>query len=205
MIVHLAGSVGEDVEAEIIAEWSEIAPVDRVDRMYMLSIGPPEFLAIAAEYQVWANAIGAAVGLFFAELTKEAAKATWRNKAAIARVLGSAAMWPLRQAAEVLHGARGKLARGAQVGIRINVGYEIQIRVALEGDVEMIAADLAAIVRSGEELARVASEIEHGPLSAGGQYFAEIAADGRVTLNWISSEPMRRQSRIVGMPIDGGV
>lgn len=202
MLFELTEDVPDETEARLVAEWGDIAAVDGTQRYCMKSALPPSWIAVIADHKELIAALGPAAAIFFAELTKEAAKETWRSKGKIARALAHAAVWPLRRAASILAAARDSTPRGASVVLQIPVSEFAHVRAKLDAsDVEPLALSIAQVVRAAAELDRVVREIENGDLAAGGRYFATLEPDGTIRLEWISGRPLGRHARSVGDPM----
>ena len=56
-------------------------------RTFYKSVETPSWIVLFGDVQTWTQVLGPTVALFFAELVKEAAKDTWRNRAAVGRTL----------------------------------------------------------------------------------------------------------------------
>src|SRR5688500_6001625 len=65
----LASDLGTDIPTEV--DESQI---------FMRSTEPPSWVSLLADADMWVKLLGAYAALFVAELVKEAAKDTWRNR-----------------------------------------------------------------------------------------------------------------------------
>jgi hypothetical protein len=193
MHFEMTADVPATVEANLVEQWSEIAPIGPTARVYLLSVQAPTWIALLADPIELLKTFGPAIAVFFG---KEAAKDAWRNKGKIARACATAAAWPIRRAAEMLVAARAATPERPSLSLHLIV-HTREVHVALDhSDTDALAVDLARAVRFAHEIDRVVREIERGPLAADGAYFAELQADGRIILRWLADEQSPQERSI---------
>lgn len=199
MIIEFTQDIPPDVEASIAAGWREIAFVDEVRHKLMRSVLPPSWIAVITGHTELQLALGAEAIVFLTEIVKEAAKATWRSRITIAKALRSAAVWPLRRAAEVLWEAHENAPRHPSIVISLTVAEYTAASCKLStGSLEDLALELALFVRLAPRLAAELKAIEESGERAVGDYIIELREDGTAIITWMARESLEQLTRAVG-------
>ena len=97
---ELVGDLAPEIELEVD---------DR--QLFMKSTEPPSWITFLADADWWVKALAAYAALYIAELVREAAKDTWKNRAKAISGLAAAGN-QIRQLAESMAHLRARLAPG---------------------------------------------------------------------------------------------
>jgi hypothetical protein len=203
MRVSATADIPAPLLAALVADLEPLGSV-RVDgrRFYFKSIDPPSWVALLELPSTWIQILGPSAAIFLGELLKEAAKDTWRNKAAIARALALPVSAPLRAAAIALARFRGS----AQARTSVDVGFPVPdehfgTRLRLEGrEPDTIALELALFVRQSGAIERILREAEESGDAPIGQVILRLQRDGAVEIIWAGGESLEEQVRRLPPP-----
>ena len=201
--ISATADIPEPVLATLVADLEPLGSV-RVDgrRFFFKSVDPPSWVALLELPSTWIQVLGPSAAIFLGELLKEAAKDTWRNKAAIARALALPVSAPLRAAAMAL----AKFRRSAHPRTGIDVGYPVPdehfgARLRLEGrDADTIALELALFVRQSGAIERLLGEVQEGSDAPIGPIILRLKQDGAVEVAWVGGESLEERVRKLEAP-----
>ena len=145
----------------------------------------PSWVTFLAEASWWAKLLGAYAALYVAEIVKEAAKDTWRNRAkalSAAKTAGNR----LRDFADAVADMRRRVGVPTTLGIGLPVPNEFfSTRLALEGtDSDELLAQLALFIHHLPALSRFISEhgLTDGRAATG--VFLRLRDDSALLISW---------------------
>jgi hypothetical protein len=169
------------------------------ERLILLrSAEPPSWIQFFAEAPWWVKALGAYAALYVAEITKEAGRDTWRNRAKVA----SAAIGSKNQIARF---ARGLLKLKARVAPRTKLVLGLPIpddyfgvRFELVGrDEDLLAAEIALFARYVPAIERLieAEGLRYGRVT--GAVMLTIGDDTSLRVTWMDRERLEVEERVL--------
>lgn len=159
-------------------------------QIHLRSVDPPSWATLLAEAPWWIQGLGAAAALYVAELVKEAAKETWRERAKVLGTVKTAGN-RLGKLAEGLVDLRNRLSAPTTLGIGLPVPSEFfPTHLAIEGNgLEEVTAQLALFVHHLPALSRLLSEQGAAERAATGVHL-ELQDDGALSVWWHDRETL---------------
>jgi hypothetical protein len=132
----LSTELGSDFEIEI----------DEMPRSYKSAV-PPSWVRFYAENNWWIKGLGAYAAIYVAEIVREAAKDTWKNRSKIVSA-AVVAGGRVRQLAVALASLRKRLApeTGIEIALPFPDDYEGTILQLIGTDVDELAVECAVFV-----------------------------------------------------------
>jgi hypothetical protein len=189
--------VPDDRLAMLASDLRELVPVD-VDeaRTGYKSVEPPSWIALLERIPTWAAILGPSAAVFLNELLKEAAKDTYRNKAAIGRALAKPVVAPLRAAASAITRFRKSRERTQiQVGVPAPDEY-FGTRLRLEGqDEDSIAVELALFIKHAGGIQAVLDDVQRDGKHVIGQITLTLLPDGTMQAQWMDGDAEIRTTK----------
>jgi hypothetical protein len=164
-------------------------------QFFLLSADPPSWVSLLATFDWWFP-LKAGATVFAAELMKEAAKDTWKNKAAIAS-------WARRTTGEVLHRLatsiaqlKSRLSRHTSILIGLPVPDEhFGARLALSDDgPDAMLFEIAVLVAHLPAL-RAFLETESPQPIAG--FILSVGTDGSLEVSWLDRASLNEERRVL--------
>ena len=182
--------VPDDRLATLASDLRELVQVD-VDeaRTGYEYVEPPSRIALLERILTWAAILGPSAAVFLNELLKEAAKDTYRNKAAISRALAKPVVAPLRAAARAITRFRKSRERTQiQVGVPAPDEY-FGTRLRLEGqDEDSIALELALFIKHAGGIQAVLDDVQRDGQRVIGQITLTLLPDGSMQAQWMDGD-----------------
>jgi hypothetical protein len=179
-----------DIPLEALREWAtELNPefeaaVDQ-GQVHLRSIEAPSWVTLLAEASWWTKLLAAYTALYVAEIVKEAAKDTWRNRAkalSAAKIAGNR----LRDLADAFADLRRRVGAPTTLGIGLPVPNEFfSTQLTLEGtDSDELLPQLALFIHHLPALSRFISEhgLTDGRVATG--VFLRLRDDGDLLISW---------------------
>jgi hypothetical protein len=171
---RFAAGLGPDFESEV--DPSQIS---------LRSVDPPSWVNLLADSGWWTALLGASAALYVAELIKEAAKETWRNRGK-AIVAAKASGNRLRELAVAIAAWRSQRSALTTLGIGFPVPSEFfSTKLALEGsDPDELAVQLALFIHHLPAVAQLIAEQGLADGSAATGVFLQLREDGALLVSW---------------------
>lgn len=156
-----------------------------------MSAEPPSWVALLEHADLWLKVFG---GLYVAELVKEAAKETWKNRAKIATAAGN----QVRKLADGIANLRHRLARRTRIEIGLPTPDEFySTRLEIEGsDPADMAIQIALFVHY---LPAVCAVIKSDGLDRGnaaGGIKLTLGADASLEMRWQDNKTLAEARRV---------
>lgn len=171
-------------------------------QIFMRSTEPPSWVSLLADADVWVKLLGAYAALFVAELVKEAAKDTWRNRGkAVAGAGAILVRGQLRRLATAIAALRKRLSQRTSIGVGLPVPNDyFSTRLALEGgDPDLLCAQLALFVH---HLPAISALVEEHGLAEGGAatgLFLALQDDGSILVSWHDPKTLEIRRKILSL------
>jgi len=169
-------------------------------QIFRRSTEPPSWVALLADADMWVKLLGAYAALFVAEVVKEAAKDTWRNrgKAVAGAIL---VRGQLRRLASAIAALRKRLSQRTSIGVGLPVPNDyFSTRLALEGDdPDLLCAQLALFVH---HLPAISALVEEHRLAEGGAatgLFLALQDDGSILVSWHDPKTLEIREKLLSL------
>lgn len=164
-------------------------------RIFQKSAEPPSWISFLAGADWWVQGLAAYAALYVAELVKEAAKSTWKNKGA-AFTAGVGIANRLWQFASSLHDAISNSRADSYlvVGLPIPDEHHPTALRLRSSSIDDIAVELALFVHHlpAHTQLLIGSEIAKDCL---GGVFLEVLPDGSLKIEWMDKDPMTKHRK----------
>jgi hypothetical protein len=167
-------------------------------QIFLRSAEPPSWVALLANADWWVKGLAAYAALFVAELVKEGAKETWRQRGkalAAATLVGG----QLRRLGGAIAALRGRLSARTTIGIGLPVPNDyFTTRLALEGDEpDLLCAQLALFVHHLPALKQLLAT--HGIAEGGAAtgVFLSLQDDGSLLVSWHEAETLKVREHVL--------
>jgi len=192
-----------DVSLEILREFGEDLGSDfdlEVDdsQTMLLSEGPPSWIHLIAQSEWWLNGLAVASALYVAELIKESAKETWKNKAKVAAAFVGVTN-KVRTFAEKIIKLRQRLPERTAVVLALPVPHDyFGSMLALSArDADTLTVEIALFVHHLPALGKLMREADlEGSRTATG-LFLVLLDNGDLKVSWVDRDSMEVQSRVI--------
>lgn len=159
-------------------------------QIFLRSADPPSLVALLGEADWWVKAMAGFAALYVAELVKEAAKDSWRNRRK-ALVVAKAAGDQIRRLAVAIASLRHRLAERTTIAVGLPVPNEFfATRLVLEGDdPDELALQLALFVHHLPALSDLitANALGEGRDASTG-LLLRLREDGALLVSWHDGE-----------------
>ena len=161
-------------------------------RVVLLSFEPPSWINLVAKPEWWQLGLTAIAAVYVAELTKEAAKATWKGLARIASTAAGRATKLSRMAAGLVK-LKGQLAQHTEIVISLPQPNEyFGCKLALSfSNLEEVEMQLALFVHHIPDLTMLIQRHEAEGVRAATGYFLYLLDDGSLHAAWVDSESLQ--------------
>jgi hypothetical protein len=163
-------------------------------QVFLRSVEPPSWVALLAEASWWQQVLGGAATLYVAELIKEAAKETWRNRAKTIAVAKDsvARLWEL---AEAIVSWRREQSALTTLGIGLPVPNQFfSTKLVLEGsNASELVAELALFAHHMPALAGLIAEHGLAKDNAATGVSLRLRNDGALLVSWHDPHTLRIQ------------
>jgi hypothetical protein len=183
-----------DVSLDSLRELrAELVPDLELDveegQVVFMSAQPPSWVALVEHADLWLKVFG---GLYLAELVKEAAKETWKNRAKIATAAGN----QVRKLADGIANLRHRLAGRTRIEIGFPTSDEVySTRLEMEGsDPADLAIQIALFVHY---LPAVCAVIKSEGLDRGNAVRGirlTVGADASLEMRWLDNKTLAEAS-----------
>ena len=184
---ELVGDLAPEIELEVD---------DR--QLFMKSTEPPSWITFLADADWWVKALAAYAALYIAELVREAAKDTWKNRAKAISGLAAAGN-QIRQLAESMAHLRARLAPRTRIEFGIPFPEEHwPTRFQLLGsDPDEIALQLALFVHHLPALQSfiVVNGLNGRRVAAG--MSLKLLADGSLEVSWQDGDSLTLRKHVL--------
>lgn len=182
---------GEDLGPEFEFEIKE-------GRIVLLSAEPPSWIHLIADSSWWVSLFSAAAALYVAEIVKEAAKESWKNRAKVVAVVVGATN-KVRLFAEKIVRLKQKLPERTEVVLALPVPNDyFGVRLALSTqDPDLLAVQISLFVTHMPALVEVIwNEKLDGSRVANG-LFLELLENGDLKVVWFNRESLEREELVI--------
>ena len=191
LLDQVAAGLPEDLRGEVDAR-----------QTFLKSAEPPSWVAFLAELPWWLQALGAYAAFFGAEVTKEAAKDTWRNRQ---RIAAAAAKLPRLVAAPFVQALeRLRNIVPPRTAIELGLPYPddyFGTRLRIEGTTAAeFAADLALFLYHLPALADLLKTEDLSPQTVSGQIRLKLKEDGDLEVSWLDRTSLQSVTRTLRLP-----
>jgi hypothetical protein len=198
----------------VVSEWSRIfCMLDRVDyvrrvpvvvndsQMAYRSLEPPSWVAFLAETDWWVKLLAANAALYGAELTKEAAKGTWR---AIAGLISGKGAGPVDRLAVEVAKLRQQLNAQTKVEIGLPIPDEFfATRLEIRGNERtLIAVEIALFVNHLPALQKLIEENKLTTQAASG-ILLTLEENGDLRVSWIDGDTFEEKCSVICVDDNG--
>lgn len=186
---------GEDVGPEFEFEIED-------GRVALLSAEPPSWIHLIADSSWWISLFSAAAALYMAEIVKEAAKESWKNRAkATALVVGAANK--VKLFAEKVVRLKKKLPERTDIVVALpipNDYFGVRLTLSVD-DADLLAYQIALFVSHMPRLIEaIRNEKLDGPRVATG-LFLELQDNGDLKVTWFNRESLELESLVILLPV----
>ena len=166
----------------------------------LMAAEAPSWVRLIAEASWWQQTLGASATLFVAELIKEAAKDSWKNRAkaiSLAVVAGS----KLKELAVELLSLRRRLSPKTEIVFAIPVpddyfGTQLKLsaqdEISLQLEVALFVHHFPALT----ELMRTEQFVVHKPATG---LFLELLPNGDLQVMWFDAKTLAQRQRVLGL------
>jgi len=199
----------DDVPIAILRELSrELEPDIKVsvdDRQIGLrSVDPPSWITFLAETDWWLKALAAYSAIYIAELVKEGAKETWKNRSKISSGLKTAGNKIWKLSSEI---ARLKSRMAKRTKLQIGTPEQNQFSCSLEffgSDAEMLAVQIALFIHHLPAVRDIFSTETQSEKRILGSVLLILLDDSSLEVSWIDAKTFFRERRILPLVETGG-
>lgn len=190
-----------DIDLEILQGLNadlgaEFAPeVDR-RQYFMKSAEPPSWVSFLEQLDWWVKLLGAGAAVFVAEIIKEAAKDTWKNRGkAVSSTLTLANK--VKQFATALSRLRKQLPRRTEIAIGIpEPDDHFSTSIELEGDdVDELAVQIALFVHHLPALKKLVHEEKLDKRTVAGGISLRLLPDASLHVWWQQNDTLEARER----------
>lgn len=193
----------DDVPLEPLSEFSnELGPEFGFEieegRVVLCSVQPPSWVHLIADSSWWVGLFSAAAALYVAEIVKEAAKESWKNRAKVVAVVAGSAN-KVKLFAEKLVRLKRKLPERTEVVLALPVPNDyFGVRLTLSADdADLLAVQIALFVTHMPALAEVIrNEKLDGSRVANG-LFLELLENGDLGVVWFNRPSLEREALVI--------
>jgi len=175
----------------------EISLVVEGGQIRMLSADPPSWVSFLADAPWWVQTLGLYASVYVAELFKEAAKTTWKERASIASAASRGAGQIARLARVLVRFSRSR-RRDSQLRLALPIpndyfGVSLEI-IGREED--LVAAEIALFVRHVPAIeALLGQEAVRSRIT--GLVAVQLLEDGSAKLTWMNKETLDFEESIL--------
>jgi hypothetical protein len=181
--------------ADSLAADFEVVVDDR--QMAYRSVEAPSWVMFLAEADWWVKALAAYAALYVAELTKEAAKATWRE---ISRRISPGTTTPLNRVAEEIASLRVELPKNTRIQIGIPVPndyFSTQLPITSE-EPESASVEIALFLHHLPSVLDLIAKRGLRERAATG-IFLGLEDNGDLTVSWFDRETIEQSTVKFGL------
>jgi len=186
VLVNLQASLPEDLSVEVDER-----------QIILRAAEPPSWISLIAEADIWVKALAAYATLYVAEIVKEAAKDTWKNKGkALKAVVGvTNKMWRL---ASSLLEAKSKSRTDTYISVGLPVPDDVYTTFlkCQSSNVDDLVVELALFVHHIPELIKYLDENGLAEGAAVGWLSLKILDDGSMELTWMDKETLNENRHV---------
>jgi hypothetical protein len=170
--------------------------IDERPRVYKGGV-PPSWIRLYADADWWIKGLSAYAALYVAEIVKEAAKDTWKNRGKIASA-AVATGGRIRQLALALAKLRSRLRpeTGIEIGLPFPDDYDGTLFEVTGDDVDELAAQCAVFVHYLPALMKLIREEELGRASVATGIQIAVRADLSLEVSWQDGS-LAKQKRVL--------
>lgn len=193
----------DDVPLECLSEFGDdLGPEFEFEieegRVVLLSVQPPSWIHLIADSSWWVSLFSAAAALYVAEIVKEAAKESWKNRAKVAAVVAGAAN-KLKLFAEKIVRLKQKLPERTEIVLALPVPSDyFGVRLALSTqDADLLAVQIALFVTHMPALVEVIRDEKLDGSRVASGLFLELLENGDLKVVWFNRESLERESLII--------
>ena len=189
-------SATEDVDQAVLTELESLIAIDlpvKLDecRTFLRSAEPPSWISFIAQSDWWVKGLAAYAALYLAEIVKEAAKDTWKNKGkAETAVIGTSnKLWRF---ASSLFQAKLKSRANTYITIGLPIPddtYTTLLR-SQSTDADDLAVEVALFVLHVPALVQLLNHARIPEGSALGWVSAELLPNGSLQVKWMDKETL---------------
>ncbi len=186
---------GEDLGPEFEFEIEE-------GRVVLLSVEPPSWIHLIADSSWWVSLFSAAAALYVAEIVKEAAKESWKNRAKVVAVVAGTANKVRLFAEKIVH-LKQKLPERTEVVLALPVPNDyFGVRLALTTQApDLLAVQIALFVTHMPALVEVIrNEKLDGSRVANG-LFLELLENGDLKVVWFNRESLEMEAIVIPLRV----
>ena len=192
-----------DISLDELREWAievggEYAIEVDEQQDFCRSLDAPSWVTLIAEADWWLKILGIYVGLYFAEIVKEAGKDTWNNKSSIAAALSKSGS-VLRHFAQKLFVLRRKLPNSKLVLSLPVPSDDFGTSLVLQGEtIEELGGELALFIHhlpKIQELIRNEGLAREGVVNGG--IYLTLQDDGSLEVTWMNCETLLVERRYI--------
>jgi hypothetical protein len=171
-------------------------------QFFMKSVEPPSWVSFLEQLDWWVQILGAGAAIFVAELIKEAAKDTWKNRGKIVSstlTLGN----KVKQLATALSKLRHQLPRRMDIAIGIpEPDDHFSTSIELEGDdVDELAVQIALFVHHLPALKELMKEEKLDKRTVAGGISLRLEPDASLRVWWQDNGTLDPRERILPFTI----
>lgn len=176
--LDLLRDFASDLGSELPAEVSE-------SQIQMRAAEAPSWIALLADADVWVKVLGASAALFVAEIVKEVAKETWRNRAK-AVAAGSAALGRISKLVSSIVRLEHRLSGFTTVAIGLPIPNDyFSTKLPLDtGDPAILQGQIALFIHHLPAVVLLIKQNGLGDGQAGTGIFLELQDDGSMLVSW---------------------
>jgi hypothetical protein len=191
-----------DVSVDVLREWSRNVDIGvplnvRQDQTFMRSAEPPSWVQILGESSEWLQAFRTAAAVYVAEIIREAAKETWKNRNEIRIAITDATTALFRFASKIIE-LRKKLAARTVIDVGVPIPekfYGIRFALPPSDDPTVVALDIALFVHYLPEVLQAIHDERIAEQAVAGIVLA-LRSDGSLEMGWHDSGTNRPRSRV---------
>lgn len=199
-----------DIDLSVLRETAEeLGPEIELEvsdrQIFLKSAEPPSWVTFLADADWWVQAGAAYAALYVAEIIKEAAKESWKNRAKVIST-GVAATGNLMQKfASSLAALRERLGPRTRLEVGLPFPEEYwSTRLEISGsDVAEIALQLALFVHHIPALQALISKQGLDSSSVAAGLRLNLLSDGSLEVSWQDGQTLHRQQRVIPLRATG--
>ena len=184
-------SLNTDLDAEFALD------VDQ-RQYFMKSVEPPSWVSFLEQLDWWVQLLGAGAAIFVAEIIKEAAKESWKNRGKVfssTLTVGN----KVKQLATALSRLRKQLPRRTEIAIGIpEPDHHFSTSIELEGDdVDELAVQIALFVHHLPALKKLIQEEKLDKRTVAGGISLKLQPDASLRVWWQDNGTLDARERIL--------
>ncbi len=196
-------SATEDVSQGVLTELESLVAVDlpvklNDSRVCLRSAEPPSWINLIAQSDWWVKGLAAYAALYVAEIVREAAKETWKNKGkAVTAVVGASnKLWRL---ASSLFNAKAKARANTYITIGLPVPDDVYTTLLRTQSTELddLAVEVALFVHHVPALVQLLRDAGIPEGSAVGWVTAELLPNGSLHVKWLDKESLEERHHVL--------